>query len=153
MKKILLWLEDRPTEIVDLIQKAEEKFDTVYVRRNPISIKKKLEELGGQKDVRICGIVIDIMIPHIENFGAMGKPYIKTPGGYDAGLEFVRHILLEDETWKKIPICFLTNIMEHRVQELVERYQLPSALIIEKHIGRWEKSLLDWFDTILNKTR
>ena len=156
-KNVLLWLEDKPEEIADLINEAKNKFDEVYIRRTPMGIKRKLEANQGteEKDVHICGIVVDVMLSHITDLEDVGLKSIKTPGGFDAGFLFLKHIILKNPQWKKIPICIFTQIGDSIVadwlRENLKEGEMECGIVIEKFIGNWKEEFSAWIDNILKK--
>ena len=150
----LLWLEDRPEDITDLINSAKQKFDQVIVRRNLQPLQDDLEKYTKEdSEISVCGIVIDVMLEHIKGLGSVGFENVKTPGGFTAGLEFIKHII-----WPKfpdIPICLLTIIDDHRAKELVQGEVGPDTEIkvVEKFSGNWQEQMEKWFDTIIKQAK
>jgi len=154
-KNILLWLEDKPEEIADLISEVQGKVDEVEIRRKPIGIKTAFDELtSSTKDnVNICGMVIDIMLDHVNDLEGVGLGHIKTPGGFEAGLAFIKHYVLKKPLWKTIPLCVFTMIEDDRVTELLQNSNVDIAKVkvIEKYTGKWEEDLLKWVETLVDK--
>jgi hypothetical protein len=160
MKKILIWLEDKPEDLADLIAKTKKKFDEVIIRRFPMGIKNALEEIKKDPKARICGIVIDVMLPNVEDLEGVGLRHIKIPGGFDTGILFMKHFLLKDQKWKRIPMCIFTVIDDHRVNELIDKdIDIKNLLsentwqiqTIEKFITGWEEKFLTWLDKLLEE--
>jgi hypothetical protein len=150
----LLWLEDRPEDITALINSAKQKFDQVIVRRNLQPVKDDLEKYTKDaSEISVCGIVIDVMLEHVKSLGSVGFENVKTPGGFTAGLEFIKYVITSK--FPGIPICLLTIIDEHRAKELFKGKVGPDTEIkvVEKFSGNWQEQMEKWFDTIIKQAK
>jgi len=155
MKKQLIWLEDKPEELADLLPQVRGIIDEVEVRSKPLGIKRLLDKNKNKPSVHICGIVIDIMLTNVQNLDDIGIDNIKTPGGFDAGLAFMKHYLLKNPEWQTLPMCIFTVIEDDRVKELIKQHQTLQTMfedgksrIIEKFVGDWEGKFLRWVESI-----
>lgn len=154
-QNILLWLEDRPEEISDEMTKMKDidDVDDIIVRRTPMGIKNYLEENSKENDFKILGIIIDVMLSNVNSLESIGLGYVKTPGGFDAGIAFLKYFLWKNEDYRNYPICILSHIKNQRVVDLLETQKnedgIENIKIVEKYGSNWEVELKEWCKNLI----
>lgn len=107
-EKVIVFLEDRPDSILDLIASSNDKGFHVEVFSTPHSLASYLHDHKN----RIALIVVDIMLHGISNLESIGIEGVDTENGYLAGWAIIDHLLRPDgqaDNFYDIPILILSS--------------------------------------------
>ncbi len=108
-EKLVLWAEDRPGSVSELIGYCEDDLGLpVEVRTTPYELNRLLNEY---KD-KLVLIVVDLLLYGVNDLNDFGRPDISTGGGYRAGWEIVDKILRPDSEqapYAHAPVAIITT--------------------------------------------
>jgi hypothetical protein len=150
-KDKVLWVEDRPDSVDDLIGYCRDDLNlTVYVRTIPYSLNKILKKHKNE----LLFIAVDLLLYGVNDLYDFGLPEVKTGGGYRAGWEIVDKVLRpekEEGPYTKIPVAIITTRQrdpddETRLKTIQERARIfghGEVLFMEK-AGADEKDHDQW---------
>ncbi len=155
-KKTLLWLEDSPRAIEELIDHARE--DT-HFSVELVSQLYNFAEILEDKSYNIKGIVLDIVMYRVYDLTDLNIKGISTDMGFEAGWRVLEHYLrAPDSPFKNIPVLiFSVRSRKEKDIELLKRLNKQAGAPIE-FIGKresmdpysenWNQKFKDWIKKI-----
>ena len=152
-KNKILWLEDEPETIVDLIDFCEKQGFEVDVISNLPGFADTLKESSAN----IALIILDIMIFGINDLSVIGKPQILTEDGYEAGWRILEYFLRpKDSFYKDIPVLIVSvKLLTKRQKDLVKRLSIRDKPIeyVEKNASGWREDFKEKFKGLIKSAQ
>lgn len=131
MPNVILWLEDRPESVVELLVFCEENGLEVELVPTALAMHDVLQERAEEIGV----IVVDIMLYQVMNLEDIGLTDSPTDGGYDAGWVVIERFLRPDPNAR--------TESEARPELSAAPYAaIPVLIVSSRPLGREEKARL-----------
>jgi len=148
-KNKILWLEDEPDTIEDLIDFCEKPgFKVDVVNQLP-----RFADTLKESSPNIALIILDIMIFGIGDLSVIGKPQILTNDGYDAGWRILEFFLrTKDSPYKDIPVLIVSvKSLTKKQKGLIEKLSMRGKPIeyVEKNTAGWRKDFKKKFEGLI----
>jgi len=155
-KKTLLWLEDVPKTVEELIYFAEED---AYFSVKLVSQLHDFADILEDKSYNVKGIVLDIMLYRAYDLSALNIEGVDTDMGYEAGWRVLEHYLrAPNSTFKNIPVLIFSARSKKKEDiELLRHLNKQAGAPIE-FIGKressdpdaenWNQKFKDWIKKV-----
>ena len=148
--KKVVWLEDVPSTLGDLVEYCRKKGYEIIIENSIAGFAQTLKDYKGN----IALIVLDIMIMGTYDLGDIGYKDIKTEGGYETGFQILEHFLrVEDSPYKYIAVLILSiRPLKEEYETLIDKLRKYAPIeYVEKHVGDWQTVFKEKFDQLVKQ--